>query len=91
MKRFFALALTLTGLLGALTGCGCMDRNVSTNPGGMITESTRPTMSPMPTATHETTRPTATSPTDTTGGMAGTEATTSPSTSTDPSTQNRMR
>ena len=55
MKKIFSLTLA-TALTAALfTGCGC-SANVSTHPGGMITEETH--IQPRPTATHETTRPT---------------------------------
>ena len=60
MRRILSLtmALALTAVL--FTGCGC-EANVSTHPGGMITEeTTRPTVMPKPTATH------ATEPKDTT-------------------------
>ena len=69
MKKILSLTLAAALTLGLLTACGC-SANVSTHPGGMITEeTTRPTVMPMPTATHETTRPTeprphATMPTD---------------------------
>ena len=59
MKRITSLALALALTAALFTGCGCS--NVSTHPGGMITEeSTRPTVMPTPTATHETARPTET-------------------------------
>lgn len=59
MKKILSLALVLAMTAAMFTACGCMDRNVSTHPGGMITESTtEPAILPTPTATHETTRPT---------------------------------
>ena len=76
MKQIMSLVLALALTAALLTGCGCA-ANVSTHPGGMITEeTTRPTVMPHPTATHETTRPTesrphATTPTDTTGSARG--------------------
>ena len=70
MKQILCLVLALALTAALFTGCGCA-ANVSTHPGGMITEeSTRPSVMPMPTATHETTRPHATLPTET-----GTDAT----------------
>ena len=79
MRRILSLtmALALTAVL--FTGCGC-EANVSTHPGGMITEeTTRPTVMPKPTATHatepkDTTLPTVTGsdPTGETGGSGGT-------------------
>ena len=66
MKKILSLTLAAALTLALLTACGC-SANVSTHPGGMITEeTTRPTVMPMPTATHETTRPHATMPTDST-------------------------
>ena len=63
MKKMLSLTLALALMAALFTGCGCA-ANVSTHPGGMITEeSTRPSIMPMPTATRETTRPQATSPT----------------------------
>ena len=60
MKRIASLALALALTAALFTGCGCA-ANVSNHPGGMITEeTTRPTVMPTPTATHETTRPTET-------------------------------
>ncbi len=60
MKQLLSLVLALALTAALLTGCGCA-ANVSTHPGGMITEeTTRPTVMPHPTATHETTRPTET-------------------------------
>ena len=57
MKKIFSLTLVLALMAALFTGCGCA--NVSTHPGGMITEeATRPSVMPTPTATHETTRPT---------------------------------
>lgn len=76
MKKILSLILVMTMMAALFTGCGCA-ANVSTHPGGMITEeSTRPSVMPTPTATHETTRPippatssdpTTQSPMDTTG------------------------
>ena len=58
MKKMLSMTLALALMSALFTGCGCA-ANVSTHPGGMITEeSTRPSIMPMPTATHETTRPT---------------------------------
>ena len=58
MKQIISLALALALMAALFTGCGC-SANVSTHPGGMITEeTTRPSIMPTPTATHETTRPT---------------------------------
>ena len=66
MKKILSLTLAAALTLALFTACGC-SANVSTHPGGMITEeTTRPTVMPMPTATHETTRPHATMPTDST-------------------------
>ena len=60
MKRTLSLTLAIALMAALFTGCGCA-ANVSTHPGGMITEeSTRPSVMPTPTATHETTRPTET-------------------------------
>ena len=76
MKKILSLALVLALTAAMFTACGCMDQNISTHPGGMITESTtEPAILPTPTATHETrptetTRPHATAPTGN-----GTEAT----------------
>ena len=56
MKKFLSLTLAAALTLAMLTACGC-SANVSTHPGGMITEETTHIM-PTPTATHETTRPT---------------------------------
>ncbi|MBQ7230592.1 MAG: hypothetical protein IJX04_06810 [Oscillospiraceae bacterium] len=62
MKQILSLVLALALTAALLTGCGCA-ANVSTHPGGMITEeTTRPTVMPHPTATHETTRPTESRP-----------------------------
>jgi hypothetical protein len=58
MKKFLSLTLAAALTLALLTACGC-SANVSTHPGGMITEETTHIM-PTPTATHETTRPTET-------------------------------
>ena len=58
MKKFLSLTLVAALTLALFAACGC-SANVSTHPGGMITEeATRPTVMPTPTATHETTRPT---------------------------------
>ena len=58
MKKILSLTLAMALMAALFTGCGCA-ANVSTHPGGMITEeSTRPSVMPTPTATHETTRPT---------------------------------
>ena len=58
MKKILSLTLAMALMAAAFTGCAC-EANVSTHPGGMITEeSTRPSVMPHPTATHETTRPT---------------------------------
>ena len=63
MKKILSLTLAAALTRALLTACGC-SANVSTHPGGMITEeTTRPTVMPMPTATHETTRPTEHRPT----------------------------
>ncbi len=60
MKRILSLTLALALMAAVFTACGC-EANVSTHPGGMITEeTTRPTVMPTPTATH------ATEPRDTT-------------------------
>jgi hypothetical protein len=58
MKKLLSLTLAAALTLAMLTACGC-SANVSTHPGGMITEETTHIM-PTPTATHETTRPTET-------------------------------
>ena len=63
MKKFLSLTLAAALTLAMLTACGC-SANVSTHPGGMITEETTHIM-PTPTATHETTRPTESRPRDT--------------------------
>lgn len=88
MKRILSLVLAAAMMAAVFTGCGCMDRNVSSHPGGMITEeTTRPTVMPHPTATHsteprETTLPTvATDPMDDmTGSSAATGETVDPRT-----------
>ena len=61
MKQILSLILALALTAALITGCGCA-ANVSTEPHGMITEepTTRPTVMPTPTATHEATRPTET-------------------------------
>ena len=76
MKKMLSITLALALMAALFTGCGCQ-ANVSTHPGGMITEeTTRPSIMPMPTATHETTRPTQTTrPHATTPTGNGTEAT----------------
>ena len=57
MKKILSLILVLALTAALFTGCGCA-ANVSTHPGGMITEDTRePAIMPHPTATHETTKP----------------------------------
>ena len=55
MKQILSLTLALVLTAALFTGCGC-SANVSTHPGGMITEepTTRPTVMPSPTATHAT-------------------------------------
>ena len=54
MKQILSLALALVLTAALFTGCGCT-ANVSTHPGGMITEDPRdPAIMPHPTATHET-------------------------------------
>jgi hypothetical protein len=60
MKQILSLLLAMVMAAALFTGCAC-SANVSTDPNGMITEepTTRPTVMPTPTATHETTRPTA--------------------------------
>ena len=63
MKKILSLTLAAALTLALFTACGC-SANVSTHPGGMITEETaHPTVMPMPTATHETTHPTEHRPT----------------------------
>ena len=59
MKQILSLLLAMVMAAALFTGCAC-SANVSTDPNGMITEepTTRPTVMPTPTATHETTRPT---------------------------------
>lgn len=61
MKQILSLTLALALMAALFIGCGCA-ANVSTEPNGMITEAptTRPDVMPMPTATHETSRPTET-------------------------------
>ena len=60
MKKNLSLTLAAALILAMFTACGC-SANVSTHPGGVITEeTTRPAIMPTPTATHETTRPTET-------------------------------
>ena len=74
MKKFLSLTLAAALTLAMLTACGC-SANVSTHPGGMITEETTHIM-PTPTATHETTRPTETTrPHDTMPTVTGSQTT----------------
>ena len=74
MKKFLSLTLAAALTLALLTACGC-SANVSTHPGGMITEETTHIM-PTPTATHETTRPTETTrPHDTMPTVTGSQPT----------------
>ena len=74
MKKFLSLTLAAALTLAMLTACGC-SANVSTHPGGMITEETTHIM-PTPTATHETTRPTETTrPHDTMPTVDGSQPT----------------
>ena len=74
MKKFLSLTLAAALTLALLTACGC-SANVSTHPGGMITEETTHIM-PTPTATHETTRPTETTrPHDTMPTVDGSQPT----------------
>ena len=69
MKKIVSLTLALALMAAMFTACGCAAGNVSTHPGGMITEATTaPAILPTPTATHateprETTRPAVTDPT----------------------------
>ena len=78
MRRILSLTMALALMAALFTGCGC-EANVSTHPGGMITEETiRPTVMPKPTATHateprDTSLPTVTGSDSTgeTGGMGG--------------------
>ena len=73
MKKFLSLTLAAALTLAMLTACGC-SANVSTHPGGMITEETTHIM-PTPTATHET-RPTETTrPHDTMPTVTGSQPT----------------
>ena len=95
MKKILSLTLAMALMAALFTGCGCA-ANVSTHPGGMITEeSTRPPVMPMPTATHETTRPVettrphATAPA--TNGTSPTDGTVSESSATNPTTMPRHR
>ena len=75
MKQIMSLVLALALTAALLTGCGCA-ANVSTHPGGMITEeTTRPTVMPHPTATHETTRPTESRPHATMPTVTGSDPT----------------
>ena len=74
MKKLLSLTLAAALTLALLTACGC-SANVSTHPGGMITEETTHIM-PTPTATHETTRPTETTrPHDTMPTVDGSQPT----------------
>ena len=74
MKKFLSLTLAAALTLAMLAACGC-SANVSTHPGGMITEETTHIM-PTPTATHETTRPTETTrPHDTMPTVTGSQPT----------------
>ena len=69
MKKIFSLTLALALMAALFTGCGCA--NVSTHPGGMITqEATRP----IPPATAS--EPTTQRPMDTTGAATPPTATT---------------
>ena len=101
MKKLLSLTLAAALTLALLTACGC-SANVSTHPGGMITEETTHIM-PTPTATHETTRPTemtrphATMPTGTGNEATGensmptdTTVTTPTDTTTDARSRSRM-
>ena len=89
MKKILSLILAMALTAALFTGCGCA-ANVSTHPGGMITEeSTRPSVMPMPTATHETTRPHATAPA--TNGTDPTDGTVSESSTTNPTMMPRHR
>ena len=73
MKKFLSLTLAAALTLAMLTACGC-SANVSTHPGGMITEETTHIM-PTPTATHETTRPTESRPHATMPTVTGSQPT----------------
>ena len=74
MKKFLSLTLVAALTLALFAACGC-SANVSTHPGGMITEETTHIM-PTPTATHETTRPTETTrPHDTMPTVDGSQPT----------------
>ena len=73
MKKILSLTLAAALTLAMLTACGC-SANVSTHPGGMITEETTHIM-PTPTATHETTRPTETRPHATMPTVTGSQPT----------------
>ncbi len=80
MKKYICTALALLMAASLFVGCGCTNRNVSTNPNGKVTEPTTvaPT-NPIPTMTtpyEETTHPTethreTTSPTHETTGHTG--------------------
>ena len=77
MKQILSLLLAMVMAAALFTGCAC-SANVSTDPNGMITEepTTRPTVMPTPTATHETTRPTETTrPHDTMPTVTGSQPT----------------
>ena len=66
MKKMLSLTLALALTAALFTGCGCA-ANVSTHPGGMITEeSTRPSIMPMPTATGSEPTGESTAPTEST-------------------------
>ena len=95
MKKILSLILVMAMMAALFTGCGCA-ANVSTHPGGMITEeATRPSVMPTPTATHETTRPVettrphATAPA--TNGTDPTDGTVSESRFTEPTMMPRHR
>ena len=52
MKKYICTALALLIAASVFVGCGCTNRNVSNQPGGMITDPTTvPTTNPMPTKT----------------------------------------
>ena len=73
MKKFLSLTLAAALTLALFAACGC-SANVSTHPGGMITEETTHIM-PTPTATHETTRPTESRPHTTMPTVTGSQPT----------------
>lgn len=67
MKKYILTAFALLMAVSMMTGCGCSNRNVSDQPGGMITDPTNipATTNPMPTMTtppEDTTRPTESHP-----------------------------